>query len=63
LLGTGIRDFTRTAREEEVFGRLQGDGIAGFFLRACLCGVESRRAKIVTSIAMLYDLESPVDFI
>jgi hypothetical protein len=37
--------------------------LADFFSARAYTAVESRRAKIVTSIAMLYDLESPVDFV
>jgi C-methyltransferase C-terminal domain/Putative zinc binding domain/Methyltransferase domain len=37
--------------------------VPDFFSAHTYNGVESRRAKIVTSIAMFYDLESPVDFV
>jgi hypothetical protein len=37
--------------------------VPDFFSARVYAGVASRRAKIVTSIAMLYDLESPVDFV
>lgn len=36
--------------------------IADFFSAQAYSAIESRPARIVTSIAMLYDLESPVDF-
>ncbi len=36
--------------------------VVDFFSASAYAKAESRRAKIVTSIAMLYDLESPVDF-
>ncbi len=34
-----------------------------FFSARAYRGVESKQAKIVTSIAMFYDLESPIDFV
>ena len=50
----------------EKFRPYYPDGVTvlpDFFSAVAYSGVESRRAKIVTSIAMLYDLESPVDFV
>jgi hypothetical protein len=50
----------------EKFRGYYPDGVTvvpAFFSARVYDGIESRRAKIVTSIAMLYDLESPVDFV
>jgi hypothetical protein len=50
----------------EKFRAYYPDGVTvlpDFFSARAYAGAESRRAKIVTSIAMLYDLESPVDFV
>ena len=37
--------------------------IADFFSRSALSAVSSKKAKIITSIAMVYDLEDPVGFV